>query len=852
MRASEAALSSMRPYSCVSRSSTPPVGGDTLVGKRILPWNELTGPISPVTQVKAAPANTRPTHRRTMSPPLPEFDPPPVFQPLRPPKVRQISTRSSKGLIAATSSADLTELDTPVIQPLMPVFSTFGERPSKISTKKRSDSVDTISIQTSTPPPVFKLRHSKTKSSSLIPLETHKRLGTTSTLGSNKPDVDAQGPNFDIPDELQFLLSAASDNREMPIHDSTSTKQSGKLVSLEPSDTHNLRIVSAPPVSFKAPRVELKSEAQNPVFHAPRPNETLTNINVENSMSDDTNKSFDFTVELKRLTESSDTSDRRSFMEQLETAFRTPARAASYHDILVPPVPQLPVAEPHSPIISSDEEDSGSFAASKDPERNRRSDNEDYCSRLDITMEDAPAPPSEDKSMSSENSLSLAGQLNTSFKFGGGTPSSFEPKYLDIPASCRAIRTLSEIIPPTSQHSRNNSVDSHTTNKDSHTSSGSSYVEEDSAVLKSIFAHVTNVLPRASEVAVPRPRRRVPSNASSQRYSREMSAMMKKLSCYGPDGEDSRVSFLGFDSFDEVRRGFEFGADRPAFYPPPDMSSGQYNKHDSMFSIASISSYGSVIDSGDVDPFGYARNQSRPPSEDLSMSMTVDDTFDFMHKGRRARVNSNASSIYVKPAASMMGPIRRGYRARDSVISVTSGAPPVSMYNRRSHVYGARRPDSTGSISSMTYSYAMHGGTGGKANTSRCSRYDYSRDSIMSDYSPAPVARPGLGDKMLESAFDHGMPLSSISASPSQSTDGRFDFARYDSLVNSRRSGSQEDSLFDNTGSSGTSDSAFFNDSKHSNISRGAEGFRPVSVISLNSVHNPRRDDDTMISVSLF
>ena len=30
----------------------------------------------------------------------------------------------------------------------------------------------------------------------------------------------------------------------------------------------------------------------------------------------------------------------------------------------------------------------------------------------------------------------------------------------------------------------------------------------------------------------------------------------------------SGVSFSGFDSFDEVRRGFEFSDDRPTFYPP--------------------------------------------------------------------------------------------------------------------------------------------------------------------------------------------------------------------------------------------------------------------------------------------
>jgi serine/arginine repetitive matrix protein 2 len=71
------------------------------------------------------------------------------------------------------------------------------------------------------------------------------------------------------------------------------------------------------------------------------------------------------------------------------------------------------------------------------------------------------------------------------------------------------------------------------------------------------------------------------------------------------------VSFMGLDSFDEVRCGFEFGADRPAFYPPVGAEvSKRHNKHNSVFSIASISSYGSVIDSGNVHPFGYANGTS--------------------------------------------------------------------------------------------------------------------------------------------------------------------------------------------------------------------------------------------------
>ncbi len=67
---------------------------------------------------------------------------------------------------------------------------------------------------------------------------------------------------------------------------------------------------------------------------------------------EDTNKSFDFTGEIKKLNESGD-SDRHSFVEQLENAFRTPAKIDLRYDFAgpikddflqvdVPPIPPLP------------------------------------------------------------------------------------------------------------------------------------------------------------------------------------------------------------------------------------------------------------------------------------------------------------------------------------------------------------------------------------------------------------------------------------------------------------------------------------------------------------------------------
>ncbi|OAX36172.1 hypothetical protein K503DRAFT_322053 [Rhizopogon vinicolor AM-OR11-026] len=74
----------------------------------------------------------------------------------------------------------------------------------------------------------------------------------------------------------------------------------------------------------------------------------------------------------------------------------------------------------------------------------------------------------------------------------------------------------------------------------------------------------------------------------------------------GHYGHSSELSFAGFDSFTEARRRFEFHHNRPNFYPPPGATSrAQHNKHESMFSIASVSSYGQVINNGSMVPFDY-------------------------------------------------------------------------------------------------------------------------------------------------------------------------------------------------------------------------------------------------------
>jgi serine/arginine repetitive matrix protein 2 len=564
---------------------------------------------------------------------------------------------------------------------------------------------------------------------------------------------------------------------------------------------------------------------------------------------EDTKKSFDFTGEIKMLNESG-ASERRSFVEQLENAFRTPARvdlkySFPEHNVDIPPIPTLPadIQDSAAPTIGLSATTDGFLTDDtgvSEPYHTTHSDQEEYCRRqsspvdspsIDVVRERPGNPLA-----SSRNSRPSDGQLNRSFRFGG---SPMPSQRLDNSCSEEVSGvhlTLSDIIPPQFSNDSRNSL-----------------VEEDSSVLKSIMAQANADLPTGSEVAV---RPRVESNSSVkdliEKFSRNSAAPRTS------EQPQARTSFAGFDSFDEVRRGFEFGPNRPAFYPPVSFSR-KHNKHDSMFSVASVSSFGSVIDNGAPDPFGYAPH-SRPPSEDMSisMSMSVDDTFSFMHQKRRSRVDSDASSFYFRSQPSMIGPLRRGHRTHDSIVS-TIGAPPVSLYNRSHHGHGHRRGDSSGSVSSVALSYALHGANGGRATWAKHSRNDPSIDSVMSDYSFTRLSRPGLGDKMLDSEFGHGVPLSAISASPNQSFDsGLYDqyqgqeLTAFDSIMDTRRSMTC-DSLMDGSNERISSTySVFFENSRITSEGYSVQShFRPVSIISIDSSHPAPREDDTMISVSI-
>jgi hypothetical protein len=123
----------------------------------------------------------------------------------------------------------------------------------------------------------------------------------------------------------------------------------------------------------------------------------------------------------------------------------------------------------------------------------------------------------------------------------------------------------------------------------------------------------------------------------------------------------------------------------------------------------------------------------------------------------------------------------------------------------------------------------------------------------MSDFSGMHLGRPGLGDKMFSNPADHGA-LTSISASPPESATSPHFAKSFDSILDDEQRSSVEDSLFEKAHhrSSMSSDSVFGEDYSLQNGLLPPNQFRPLSVLSINSVHSPTKEDDTMISMGDF
>ncbi|KAF8126205.1 hypothetical protein EV363DRAFT_1174651 [Boletus edulis] len=271
----------------------------------------------------------------------------------------------------------------------------------------------------------------------------------------------------------------------------------------------------------------------------------------------------------------------------------------------------------------------------------------------------------------------LNGQLNHDFKFSG--------KHSSLSKKEASLLTLSDIIPPPEVVRSLSMV---------------SFAGNESSLMKLILAH-------AIQIESPSERPRLNSNSPSKREARE--AARKSFVVASHQRNSSALSFAGFDSFAEIRRGFEFHDSCPGFYPlPATMSAGQQQKHESIQSIASVSSYGNVLHGGSVDPFDYGSLAHLPslwerPSLDnfsFTMSTSVDDTFSFICRPPpHCRVDSDTSSFYFH--MSLVHPYNRSNRRPKSGVSV---GPRISLFNRNSTCHC--RGDSNTSIISTAQLYA--------------------------------------------------------------------------------------------------------------------------------------------------
>ncbi|KAF9527941.1 hypothetical protein CPB83DRAFT_855475 [Crepidotus variabilis] len=925
------------------RPKPPTINKSTaeLISQQIAPWPVLMEAVSPakpkvlsspatINKSPAASLSFKPGHKRTMTP-APEPEAEPVFQPLKPARsraptvtanmngmatIRPVKSKVGLALDVFNNSGSTQERD---LDSSLFSARTFGPKSATLSkSSKGSMTLDELStIGSSNPTPVFRrvqefearkeatlspLRGSKgsrlsvnsTQLRAPIGRETRKILGMSGTLGGSDvsmydgPEPDSEDPDSDVPDELRFLLATHSNRTsvaESAFQDETE---------LHPPRPISMDMFAPPPASTLPPSIPPPPVPSNnppfidlPIFRASLLDDDQNQLEIDcgfsNASDEDTKKSFDFTGEIRMLNESG-ASDRASFVEQLEQAFKTPAKVDLRYDfnhllVEVPPVPALPIdfrmaMTVEHPDSSADTSAFDSMANSQSHlldvrqpsmlEKMDRSQTEEPESKSDMDMftvskiadiqeptlmhkagseiSDQAGDVSMDSSVElgrSTGSRSSDGELNRSFRFGGipqfGSNASLtkdESKPL----------TLSDIIPPPLEARAISEM------------SMMSDDLEDESVLKSIYAKLLG----NDKAPVAQPSAAARQHSSTHSNSRAEPIVDRHSIYRATSRPTSGISFGGLDSFEEVRRGFEFSGDR-SFYPPPPARNGRrvpHRRDESLFSIASVSSYGHVLNNGVNDPFDYGLPslQERPSSEDvssISMSMTVDDTFEFLRNQPRRRVDSDASSFYFQAPAP--GMTVRGHRRRESNISVTSQGPPISLYNRSFGHH--RRNDSNTSINSASISYSKYGNQSAAPAWTRHNR-DLSVDSVMSDFSVRNFERPGLGDKMFDNAVDHG-PLTSITASPPEHTgisDSHFaNRDSYDSIMDEQPQAMGEDSIFEKTGQriSVSSDSVFGDDESRS-YQAGLlppHQFRPLSMWSDNSFHNPPKEDDTMITM---
>jgi len=173
--------------------------------------------------------------------------------------------------------------------------------------------------------------------------EARRLLGMNGTLGGadTSIELDASDPDSDVPDELRMILSSSRGQAAIEENDTLSfvpTPAAARDAS-PPSSPFG----DGPPVLELPIFVDRAASEEEEGFE-----EDENEPQMGRKGEEDTKKSFDFTGEIRKLSESN-TSDRASFLEQLERAFETPAKvdfrgiAGTLLAVDVPSVPKIPV-----------------------------------------------------------------------------------------------------------------------------------------------------------------------------------------------------------------------------------------------------------------------------------------------------------------------------------------------------------------------------------------------------------------------------------------------------------------------------------------------------------------------------
>ncbi|KDQ08028.1 hypothetical protein BOTBODRAFT_585669 [Botryobasidium botryosum FD-172 SS1] len=597
--------------------------------------------------------------------------------------------------------------------------------------------------------------HDSVGSRSLAP-GARRGLGMSGTMGAEdtcdmEPLSDDQ--DSDIPDELQVILSTQSETTSMHsmdtfTHDGSPRGLRTNLPRLPLARADRSASTLRPKFRMAPPRLD------DPTDDADVDESSDEDEDQRRSCEDDTGKrSFDFTGELNQLNKAG---VRTSFVEQLENAFKTPLRVAE----AITPLSfvGLPQKLPSLP----------KKLASAKWEESLDAGNEDIA----ITMK-----PS-------------YGQINRAFKFGGVPPATSSvnivpnPPAQEVSPMSNLGATMVELakLNRSLAQASTSDVDSKSamsakelpeqerplsppSSISAHTRESSLSSEFDESVFAIANADLSLLHPSAPDAH--------PLN-STQAAPSIPSAPPSVCGSFQPGVESGRhvriadvnggpSNPLGFQdsSYGSAAR----GSAPPSIPLPPVPTTAGQRRPESYVSVASMSSVGRVINPGMSDPFGYALDDSvveysRAPDShtgngirpgDMSLTLLAE-----RRRRNRMSVESDKSSFYFTSIAPPGR--RRSHRRNDSVMSGSSFVPPISFRNSY-YARGHRRTpsgESGNSLNGARPAWLMH-------------RPGQSTDSIMSSFSGHQLGRPGLGDKMLESAIEYGMPLSAIQASPAGS-----------------------------------------------------------------------------------